>query len=266
MTFKLRHLRLEKPLCVLDLETTGLNPQADRIVELAIMKLAVDGKPTWLHTFVNPERGIPASARAIHGISDVDVADKPTFRQIARDAHRFLKGADLAGFHLSFDLAVLSAEFARAHHAFRLTGRALIDAQTIYRRKEPRDLSAAVRRFLGRDHTNAHSAKADARAAIEVLDAELGLYPDLPRTPSALHAQLVEVDVAGWFRRDGHGRIVFAAGEHAGKNVEEVAREYASSLEQLLEGGALLEDARTLLRKALAGRPLGRGGRTRSAD
>lgn len=265
MNLKLRHLRLERPLCVLDLETTGLDPQTDRIVELAIVKLAVDDEPTWLHTLVNPERDIPASARAVHGISDVEVADKPTFRHIAREAHRFLKGVDLAGFHLAFDLAVLSAEFARARHTFRLTGRALLDAQTIYRRKEPRDLRAAVHQFLGREHTNAHSARADVRAAIEVLDAQLGHYPDLPRTPAALYAELVEVDVAGWFRRDKQGQVVFTGGEYAGKSVAAIARESPASLHQLLQGGGLLEDARTLLRRALAGQPLLPRGRTRSA-
>src|SRR2546423_3319037 len=108
MNLKLRHLRLKKPLCVIDVEATGLDPQADRIVELAVVKLTPDGEPTWLHTLVNPERDIPAPAHAIHGVGDADVADKPTFRQIARQAHRFLRGADLAGFHLAFDLAMLS--------------------------------------------------------------------------------------------------------------------------------------------------------------
>ena len=119
------------------------------------------------------------------------------------------KGVDLAGFHLSFGLAVLSAEIARARHPFRLRGRALLDAQTIYRRMESRDLRAAVRRFLGREHTNAHSARVDVRAAIEVLDAQLGLDPDLPRTPAALHAELVEVEVARLVppRRAGTGRL-----------------------------------------------------------
>jgi len=178
MHVKLHHLHLEQPLCVLDLETTGLDPHADRIVKIAVLKLQPSAEPAWLHTLVNPERDNPTSVHAIHGISDAEVADKPTFRRIARDVHRFLKGADLAGFHLTFDLAMLSAEFARAHHAFRLTGRALLDAQTIYRRKVPRDLRAAVRQFLGRDHTNAHSAKADVRATLEVLDTQLGLYQD----------------------------------------------------------------------------------------
>lgn len=266
MHVKLHHLHLDRPLCVLDLETTGLDPSADRVVELAVLKLQPGTEPTWLHQLLNPQRDIPASAQAIHGISDAAVADQPTFRQIAREVHRFLKGADLAGFHLAFDLAMLSAEFARARHAFRLTGRALLDAQTIYRRKEPRDLRAAVRQFLGREYANAHSARADVRATLEVLDAQLGLYPDLPRTPAALHAELVEVDIAGWFRRDEQGHILFALGDHVGQSLETVARESPSALHQLLEGDALLEDARTLLRQALAGRQLSPSGRSRSAS
>lgn len=252
MNFKLRYLQLEKPLCVLDLETTGLDPHADRIVEIAVLKLQPGVEPAWLHLLLNPQRGIPASARAIHGISEEDVAGKPTFRHIARDVHRLLKGADLAGFNLPFDLTVLSAEFARARHGFRLTGRALLDAQAIYRRKEPRDLPAAVRQFLGRDHPNAHGARADVRAALEVLDAQLGRYPDLPRTPAALHRELVEVDVAGRFRRDEQGQIVLAAGNHAGDPLDRLAEVDPAFLRGLLDRGTLLEDARTLVRKALA--------------
>jgi DNA polymerase-3 subunit epsilon len=265
LNYKLRHLRLEKPLAVIDVESTGLDPHVDRIVELAIVKLTVDGEPTWLHSLINPERNIPDSAQAVHGISDAAVAYQPTFRQIAREVHGFLKRADLAGFHLAFDLAMLSTEFARAHHAFRLTGRALLDAQTIFRRKEPRDLRAAVRQYLGREHTNAHSARADARAALEVLDAQLGRYADLPRSPAALHAELVDVDLAGWFRRDEQGRILFAVGDHAGQSLETVALEAPASLQALVEGGTLLEDSRTLLRQALAGRPLPPDDRNRSA-
>lgn len=165
---------------------------------------------------------------------------------------RFLKGADLAGFNLRFDLTVLSAEFARARHSFRLTGRALLDAQAIYRRKEPRDLAAAVRQFLGREHPNAHCARADVRATLAVLDAQLGRYPEMSRTPSALHRELVAVDLAGQFRRDEQGEIVVAAGEHAGETLDRLAEVNPSFLRGLLDGGTLLEDARTLIRKALA--------------
>jgi DNA polymerase-3 subunit epsilon len=166
--------------------------------------------------------------------------------------HRFFRGADLAGFNLPFDLTVLSAEFARARHGFRLTGRALLDAQAIYRRKEPRDLAAAVRQFLGREHPNAPCARADVRAALEVLDAQLSRYPDLPRIPSALHRELVAVDLDGQFRRDEQGKIVVAAGEHAGETLDRLAEVAPSFLHGLLDGGTLLEDARTLVRKALA--------------
>lgn len=103
------------------------------------------------------------------------------------------------------------------------------------------------------------------RAALEVLDAQLGLYPNLPRTPAALHADLVEVYFGGWFRRDAQGCILFTRGNHIGQSLEVVAREAPSSLQPLLEGGSLLEDARTLLRRALAGRPLFPGGRRQSA-
>lgn len=252
MAPRLKHLSLARPLAVIDLETTGVDPARDRIVELALIKLTPDGRPVVLHQFVNPGGPIPPAATAVHGVGDADVAAAPTFAAVAAGLARFLDGCDLAGFGItSFDLPLLAAEFARAGVGFRVAGRRVLDALDIYRRREPRDLTRAVAYYLGRDHTGAHSALADARAAAEVLDRQVAVY-GLPRDVAALRAALVEVDVARRFRRDAAGRVVFGFGRHAGRPLAGVARADPGYLRWML-GQPFLDDVYGLVRHALAG-------------
>jgi DNA polymerase-3 subunit epsilon len=181
------------------------------------------------------------------------VADAPPFAAIAPELFAELHAADLAGFGIStFDLPLLSAEFARARLPFRVAGRRVVDVLALYRRLSPRDLASAVRQYLGRDHEGAHSAAADARAAAEVLDRQVGRH-GLPPTPAGLHASLIAVDVAGRFRRDGEGRIVFAFGKYASRLLTEVAACDPGYLRWMLTR-PFLDDVHDLVRRALAGR------------
>jgi DNA polymerase III subunit epsilon len=255
MTFAFRRLRPARPLCALDLETTGTDPWADRVVEVGIVRVEPDGRETVLRQRVYPGRPVPPAATAIHGLTDTDLQDMPPFRAVAPAVATSLANADLVGFNLPFDLACLTAEFVRAGVPFDLSGRSVVDAYTIFRRHEPRGLAAAVRFYLGRDHTEAHDAAADARAALEVLVAQLDRYPDLPADPAALHRALVEVDVGGRFRRDGDGRIVFGFGKYRGRDLTEVAHDDAAYLSWVLGNVPLLADADALIREALAAVP-----------
>jgi DNA polymerase-3 subunit epsilon len=253
----LKHLKLERPLAVIDLETTGLDPADDRAVEVAALKLSPGAKPELFHELVHPGRKIPAGAAAVHGIDDRAVAGKPRFAALAGRLLRFLRGCDLAGFNLTaFDLPLLVAEFARAGQRFRLAGRSVVDVLHVYRRHEPRDLAAAVRHYLDRGHAGAHSAKADVRATAEVLDAQVGRYSSLPETPAGLHAAFVEVDIAGKFGHDAEGQIVFRFGKHKGRRLAEVATSDPGYLEWMLAPGRFLEDAQALVRSARAGETL----------
>lgn len=248
----LAHLVLDRPLAVVDLESTGVDPAADRIVEVAVLTLLPGGKEELFHRRVRPGVPIPAAATAVHGIADADVAAAPPFAAIAPEVFAALHGCDLAGFGIaSFDLPLLAAEFARVRLPFRVAGRRVVDALAVYRRFHPRTLASAVREYLGRDHGDAHSAAADARAAAEVLDRQVGRHA-LPPTPAELHASLVEVDVAGRFRRDDAGRVAFAFGKHVGRPLAEVAARDASYLKWIL-GRAFLDDVHDLVRRALAG-------------
>ena len=252
MSFALRHLKLERPLAMIDLETTGVDIAADRIVEVGVLMLAPGAGAIRYRRRVHPGIAIPAAAVSIHGITDEDVAERPQFRAIAPQLSRLLGDADLAGFNIRrFDLPLLVAEFRRAGVAFPLGGRSVLDAMQLYHRHEPRDLGAAARFYLGREHDGAHGALADAEATAAVLDAQVGRYEALPSSVSALHALLTDVDVGGRFRREG-GRVAFGFGKHAGRPLEEVAVLDPGYLRWFL-GQNFLEDAQELVQAALEG-------------
>jgi DNA polymerase-3 subunit epsilon len=265
------HLILGRPLVVLDAETTGLDPQADRIVELAVLRVGPGGSRDALTLRFDPGVPIPPAATAVHGITDEDVAGAPRFAELAADLLAFLGGCDLAGFGLKrFDLPLLCAEFRRAGLSLPLAGRAVLDVLEIYHARHPRTLAAAVRRYCGREHAGAHGAGADVVATAEVLDSMLGHYGDLPRWPAELHRHLRPdaVDVAGNFRLVD-GEVRFAFGRHRGRPLGAVAEAAPDYLRWMLKAG-FLDDAKGLVRDALAasqnarcgrGGPAGRAGR-----
>jgi DNA polymerase-3 subunit epsilon len=174
-------IKLDRPIAFFDIEATGLSPRADRIVELCIIKITPD-KSHSTHTYrINPERPIPSETTAIHGISDADVADCPTFADLVREIADLLEGCDLGGFNIGrFDIPMLAEEFTRAGITFDVDSRRQLDAQRIFHRREPRDLSAALAFYCDEQHIGAHGAEADVVATINVFEGQLKRYPDLP--------------------------------------------------------------------------------------
>ena len=180
-------LQLVRPLTVFDLETTGVNVEEDRAIEIAALRIEPSGAFASHSRRVNPGRLIPAEATAVHGITDEDVAHEPSFRDIAPRLARFLDGCDLAGFNVGrFDIPLLEAEFRRAEVAFSMEGRRVVDAQGIFHHYEPRDLAAAVRFYTESDIEDAHSARGDLVSTLYVLRGQLDRYADLPRDVAAL--------------------------------------------------------------------------------
>ena len=160
-------------MVILDTETTGVGHDA-RIIELAILSADVV-------TFrFNPGIPIPAEATAIHGITDADVANCATFAEQAPDVLAHLNGDDtIAGYNVKFDLLMIQSELSRAGlPLLDLTRLKLIDPLRLWRAKEPRTLTAAVEKFLGRPHSTAHSAAGDVTATRDVLAAMLEIWPD----------------------------------------------------------------------------------------
>jgi len=254
VTIASNNLVLTRPLCVVDLETTGTDVRNDRIVEIAVLILRPDHSLRSYVRRVNPGRPIPPAATAVHGIRDADVADLPPFAAIAPKLLAFLAGCDLAGFGITgFDLPLLVEEFARVGLTFLLEGRAVLDALTLYRRREPRDLTAAVKFYLGDERTEAHTAIADARNALAVLNAQIHRY-GLPRTPAEVHKTVVDVDIGGAFRRGPDGAVVFGFGKYRGRSLARIAVEDRAYLHWILRQ-PFLDDARSLVQAALTTRP-----------
>ncbi len=252
----MKNLKLDRPLAVFDLETTGTSPSSDRIVEVCVAVLSPDGSRNVVTRRVNPGRPIPPDATKVHGISDADVADAPSFRDIAPDLLRLLEGCDLAGFNvLSFDLPLLQAELERCNLSLDTTQCHVVDAQRIYHRKERRTLSAAVQFYTGVEHTGAHGAEADVLATAEVLDAQVARYPDLPSDVEGLAEVSRPADWAdsqgklGW----AAGEVVLRFGKHRDQPLREMARKDASYLRWILDSD-FPSDTKKLIQDALDGR------------
>lgn len=255
----LKHIRLERPLVILDLETTGKRVQADRIVEISTLKLMPDGSSVIRTRRLDPGVPIPPEATAVHGITDADVAHEKSFRQVARSLVVYLEGCDLCGFNIwNFDLKLLAAEFRRAGVPFTTEGRHVIDPCRIFHMREPRTLAAALRFYCGEEHDGAHRAEADVLAALMVLEGQVERYGDLPRSVSELHEAMGYPDVVdpdGKFVRGEGDAIVFAFGEHAGRLVDEVARTDPGFLEWMLRKD-FSDEAKAVARAALEAREL----------
>lgn len=242
-------LQLERPLVFFDLETTGVNIASDRIVELSFYKLYPNGSSESKTYRVRPVQmllgqevtmPIPAEASAVHGIYDADVADCPTFRQIAPEVAKVMEDSDLAGYNSNhFDIPLLAEEFLRAGVTIDLKDKKMIDAFTIFQKNEPRNLTAAYKFFCDKDLSQAHSANADTMATYEVLMAELERY-DIPTTVAELsdysQGGTRFADFAGRIAYDNEGVEIFNFGKYKGMRVKDVFRRDSGYFGWLING------------------------------
>lgn len=251
-------LILDRDLAEFDVETTGTNPEIDRIVEIAVRRHYANGGPMLGRTFrINPGMSIPVEASAVHHITDADVVDCPRFGEYADDVAALLGHADLVAYNGRFDARMVDAEFKRLNLPSPLVGARLIDPFRIFCQKHPRDLSAAVATFCGDRHHDAHSAMGDVEATGRVLEAQLALYPDLPRTVAELVAYCEQRDPS-WVDREGKlawrdGVACINFGKFQGVPLQHVARTDNGFLRWMLAKD-FPEDTKTIVRNALAGR------------
>ncbi|MGC6430178.1 MAG: exonuclease domain-containing protein [Jejuia sp.] len=219
-------LNLTKPICFFDLETTGVNITTDRIVEISVLKVYPNGKEVRKTWRVNPEMPIPKEVTAIHGISDEDVADKPAFKELAKEVYSVIKDSDLGGFNSNrFDIPLLAEEMLRADVDFDMKNRQAIDVQTIFHKMEPRTLSAAYKFYCDKNLDDAHSAEADTNATYEVLKAQIAKYDELENDAKFLaefSSRKKFADFAGFIAYNKDGEECFSFGKHKGKLVTEV--------------------------------------------
>ena len=229
----------DRPIVFFDLETTGVNLQTDRIVEISVLKVMPDGTRDVRTRRLNPEMPIPPESSAVHGIYDADVANEPTFRRVSKDLFNFLEGCDLGGYNiLKFDIPMLKREFSRAGLDFTTEGRRIVDSFNLYTLMEPRNLSGAYRYFCGKDLKNAHSAAADTLASFEIFESEVEKYSkytaDLlpegmdkfPETLDELHrfclSNQTAIDPEGRFRWKNNEAVI-AFGKKAGTPLRTLA-------------------------------------------
>ncbi|MEZ4806975.1 MAG: 3'-5' exonuclease [Flavobacteriales bacterium] len=250
-------LTLERPLAFFDLETTGTRIGKDRIVQVGIVRLLLDGGRETFQTLVNPEMPIPAEATEVHGITDTDVADAPVLQEVAREILGNLAGCDLAGFNcLRFDVPFLAEELHRAGVEWDSSGLRVVDVQRIYHKMEPRNLSAALRFYCGREHEGAHDALADVEATADVLLAQLERYEELQGDVAFLGEMSGDrqrsPDAAGKLRFDDRGAICLGFGKYSGWTLENIGRNDPGYIQWLMTKAELPGSTLAVMRNALA--------------
>lgn len=242
-------LQLSKPICFIDLETTGINVSLDKIVEIAIIKIAPDGSKQIKRKLVNPEMAIPKGASDVHGITDDMVKEAPTFKQIANEVKQFIEGADMAGYNSNrFDIPMLNEEFLRAGIAIDMESRKLLDVQKVFHMMEQRTLSAAYKFYCDKNLEDAHTAEADAMATFEVLEAQVQKYPQLGNTVEAIVKFTGEDQIVDFARRlvFENGVEVFNFGKHKGKPVVQVLKEEPQYYDWMMKGDFALHTKQKL--------------------
>jgi DNA polymerase-3 subunit epsilon len=244
-------LNLKNPLVFFDLETTGTNINTDRIVEICYLKVYPNGNEESKTMRINPEMHIPEASSAIHGIYDADVADCPTFKDVAKKIAADIEGCDLAGFNSNrFDIPLLVEEFLRADVDIDLMKRKFVDVQVIYHKLEQRTLSAAYKFYCGKNLEDAHTAEADTRATYEVLKAQLDHYPEVLENDIAFLSNYSSynknVDFAGRIVYNEQGVEVFNFGKYKGMSVAEVLKKDMGYYGWIMQGDFTLNTKNVL--------------------
>ena len=244
-------LNLKNPLVFFDLETTGTNINSDRIVEICYLKVYPNGNEESKTLRINPEMHIPEASSAIHGIYDADVADCPTFKDVAKNIAYDIEGCDLAGFNSNrFDIPLLAEEFLRVGVDIDMMKRKFIDVQVIFHKLEQRTLSAAYKFYCDKNLEDAHTAEADTRATYEVLKAQLDRYPDVLENDMKFLADYSSynknVDFAGRIVYNEQGVEVFNFGKYKGMSVAEILKKDIGYFGWLMQGDFTLNTKNVL--------------------
>lgn len=250
-------IKLDKPLVVFDIESTGVNTRTDRIIELAAIKVNPDGTQEKGYWLINPGVPIPQESTAVHGITDEVVANEPTFKDKALEILAFFTGVDLAGFNAGrFDIPMLCEEFTRAGISFDSDSCRLLDAQRIFHSREPRDLTAAVAFYCDKSHDDAHGAEADTQATLDVIVGQFEKYPDLPQSMDEIDRTYNAIDP---FNVDRAGRlrwvnneITINFGKKKGTLLKELVEQEPSFVKWILKND-FPADMRTICDNALRG-------------
>ena len=233
-------LHLTRPIAFIDLETTGVNLSTDRIVEVAMIKILLDGTRQVKRKLINPGIPIPPQTTEIHGITDAMVKSAPTFKQCGNELKQFMENCDMGGYNSKrFDIPMLMEEFLRAGMEVDLSARRMVDVQHIFYTMEPRTLTAAYKFYCEKELVDAHSAEADVNATIDVLLSQIERYPQLGNSIDTILGAIGEdkvVDYARRFSFDDKGVEVFNFGKHKGRPVIDVLKAEPQYYDWMMRG------------------------------
>jgi DNA polymerase-3 subunit epsilon len=249
-------LKISRPIVIIDLETTGISVEVDRIVEIGILKITPAGKVVRFRKRMKPGIKIPKEASEVHGITNKDVAHKPSFKTMARKVHKFICGCDIAGYNIkSFDIRLLENEFKRAGIEFSTEGFHIIDVKDIYHFHEQRTLADAVKFYCNSKHDKAHSALDDACATWRVLEAQVEKYA-LPQSIQELSEWMQKVrpnkfvDSGCWFSTRDE-KVIFARGKYNGHSLSRIAKQDADYLGWIIGLSDVPNDTKKVIERAL---------------
>lgn len=251
-------LKLNRPIIFFDIEATGLNVASDRIVELCYIKLFPNGTETIKTMRFNPEHHISAEASAVNGIYDSDVANCPPFKEHAQELANTFQNCDLAGFNSNhFDIPLLVEEFIRAGVDFDITNSQFVDVQGIFHKMEKRDLTSAYKFYCHKNLEEAHTAEADTRATLEVLEAQLDRYADTLKNNVPFLAEFSRrnrnVDLAGRIVYNDQGVETINFGKYRGRAVSEVLQRDPGYFAWVMQGDFTQNTKQTFMRIKLRG-------------
>lgn len=245
------NLKLTKPIIFFDIEATGVDPAKDRIVELSYLKVYPNGMEETKTVRINPEMPMPQEAFAIHGISDDDLKDCPTFKNVAKQIAADIQGCDVAGYNSNkFDIPILVEEFLRVDIDIHMREQNCVDVQNIFHKKEQRTLSAAYRFYCDAELVGAHGAEADTRATYEVLKAQLDRYSDLENNVKYLaeySAMRKFVDYAGRLIFNENDEVIVNFGKHKGKKLKDVFKSDLGYYDWVQKGDFTLDTKRCFM-------------------
>ena len=251
-------LKLNRPIIFFDIEATGLNVASDRIVELCYIKLYPNGKEEVKTQRFNPGLHISAEASSVNGIYDEDVANCPRFKEKAAELAQTFTGCDLAGFNSNhFDIPLFVEEFIRSGVDFDITGAKFVDVQGIFHKMEKRDLTSAYKFYCNKNLEDAHTAEADTRATLEVLEAQLDRYADTLQNNVTFLADFSRrnrnVDLAGRIVYNDQGVETINFGKYRGRAVSEVLQRDPGYFSWIMQGDFTQNTKQTFMRIKLRG-------------
>ena len=250
--------KLNRAIVFFDLEGTGLNIMRDRIVEICAIKIQPDGQQDVKKRLINPEIPIPPEVTEIHGISDEDVKNEPTFKQVSKSFFEFIEDCDLGGFNIiKYDIPLIIQEFKRCGLVFSTLDKKIVDVQRIYHKMEPRTLSAALQFYCQDKHEDAHGSEADTLATIKVLEAQIDRYEEVPHSVEELD-EFCNPSDPSFIDREGklkwhNNEAVIGFGQKSGMSLKLLAESETSYLKWILRGD-FSEEVKTIVRDALVGR------------